>query len=196
MKVVEMKITDIKPYENNPRNNENAVEKVAASIQEFGFNQPIVVDDNHVIVVGHTRYQAAIALGLDKVPVYVLSGKTEEQYKAYRLADNKTNEFADWDWDRLSEELESIEGLDMGLFGFEPNFTIDELADELNAWDSKEDMEHFALTLLIPNEKKDIVSAYISKKGRQALIDLVVNECESLNGNAEEEGEEGGMIEL
>lgn len=196
MKIVEMKLTDIKPYENNPRNNDNAIEKVANSIKEFGFNQPIVVDDNHVIVVGHTRYEAAIDLGLKTVPVYVLSGLTEEQYKGYRLADNKTNEFADWDWDKLEEELEGIEGLDMGLFGFEPNFTIDELADEMNAWDSKEDMEHFALTLLIPNDKKEIVSEYINKKGRQSLIDLVVTQCESIQNVENKPEENGGMFEV
>ena len=112
-------IKDITPYENNPRRNEDAVSKVADSIREFGWQQPIVVDPDNVIIVGHTRYKAALELGMTQVPVHVADGLTEEQVKAYRLVDNKTNEFAEWDFGKLQEELDSIEGLDMSEFGFD-----------------------------------------------------------------------------
>lgn len=117
-KITLMALADITPYENNPRNNEEAVEKVANSIKEFGFNQPVVVDKDNVIIVGHTRYLAAQELGLTEVPVIVAENLSEEQAKAYRLADNKTGEIAEWDFEKLALELEEIESLDMSEFGF------------------------------------------------------------------------------
>lgn len=126
MDIMQMKLSELKPYENNPRINDEAVEKVAESIRQFGFNQPIVVDENNVIVVGHTRYRAARKLGIDKVPVYQLKGLSEEQYRAYRLADNKTAEFAEWDMDLLNLELDEITNIDMADFGFDINFDDEE----------------------------------------------------------------------
>ena len=114
-------IDEITPYINNPRKNKEAVDKVAASIKEFGFQQPIVVDKDNVIIVGHTRLQAAKKLKLKTVPVKVAEDLTEEQARAYRLADNKTNEFSLWDDDLLLPELDSIEDIDMSLFGFDIN---------------------------------------------------------------------------
>lgn len=119
MQVSERLVQEIIPYENNPRNNDEAVEKVAESIKEFGFKQPIVVDKDGVIIVGHTRLKAAKKLGLETVPVVVAEDLTEEQAKAYRLADNKTNEFAEWDFDALDFELLKIEDIDMTRFGFD-----------------------------------------------------------------------------
>ena len=119
MEVKSMSIDDIKPYENNPRDNDDAVGSVANSIKEFGWQQPIVVDKDMVIIVGHTRYKAAKKLGMDKVPVVVASSLTPEQVKAYRLADNKVGELADWDMEKLSTELDGIEDIDMSEFGFE-----------------------------------------------------------------------------
>lgn len=120
MRVGNWPIERVKPYENNPRKNDEAVEKVAASIREFGWQQPIVVDDNGVVIVGHTRLKAAMMLGLSEVPVTVAEGLTENQVQAYRLADNRTGEVATWDFDKLNEELESIDWLDcdMTQFGF------------------------------------------------------------------------------
>ena len=118
-KVVYLGLPDIHPYENNPRKNEEAVEYVANSIREFGFNQPITVDKDHVIVTGHTRYMAAQQLGLVSVPVIILDDLTEEEAKAYRLADNKTGELAGWDFPLLDTELAGISELDMSIFGFE-----------------------------------------------------------------------------
>lgn len=92
MKIEMKSIDQIKPFENNPRKNDSAVEAVGRSIKEFGFKQPIVVDTENVIVVGHTRWKAAQKIGLAKVPVHVASDLTPEQARAYRIADNQTNE--------------------------------------------------------------------------------------------------------
>lgn len=129
MKIVYKSVTQITPYENNPRVNDKAVEAVAASIKEFGFKQPIVVDSQGVIVAGHTRYKAALSLGMDKVPVLVADDLTEEQVREYRLADNKTAEQAQWDWSKLEEELANID-TDMSIYGFEKYETVEVEQDE------------------------------------------------------------------
>jgi DNA modification methylase len=108
-------IATIKPYAHNPRHNDHAVAAVAASIREFGFRQPIVVDEEGVIVVGSTRYKAALQLGLQAVPVHVATGLTPAQVKAYRIADNKTAELADWDHELLVQELAALQQLDVDL---------------------------------------------------------------------------------
>ena len=127
MKIEIWKITDIKPYEANPRVNDQAVSAVAASIREFGFRQPIVVDEDGVIIVGHTRWKAAQQLGLEKVPVHVAKGLSPAQVKAYRLADNKTAEFAEWDLELLPIELADLKRMDFDLELI--GFSGDELAE-------------------------------------------------------------------
>lgn len=121
MKVEAKSIDEIKPYENNPRDNDDAVDAVANSIKEFGWQQPIVVDNEGVIIAGHTRYKAAKKLGLKTVPVVVASKLTPEQVKAYRLADNKVGELADWNLPKLNIELDDINDIDMSDFGFDEN---------------------------------------------------------------------------
>src|SRR5438445_276548 len=123
-------IAAIRPYENNPRINDQAVDAVAASIREFGFQQPIVIDEAGVIVVGHTRYKAALKLGLKKVPVIVAKDLTPEKIKAYRIADNKTADLSDWNYDLLPIELAELQGMnyDLALLGFD----ADELAELLD----------------------------------------------------------------
>jgi DNA modification methylase len=126
--LVEMRdVTAVKPYANNPRRNDEAVDAVAASIREFGFRQPIVVDEQSVIVVGSTRYKAAIKLGLDEVPVHVALGLSPAQVKAYRIADNKTADLAEWDYELLVQELADLQKMDfdLDLTGF--------AADEISA---------------------------------------------------------------
>ena len=118
MKIVEKKLTDLIPYNNNPRINDDAVEQVANSIQEFGFKVPIIIDKNNVIVAGHTRYKASNLLGLKEVPCIVADDLTDEQIKAFRLADNKVGEKSEWDLDLLDLELEEIKDIDMDKFGF------------------------------------------------------------------------------
>ena len=105
MKVEMRKTDDVKPYESNPRVNDKAVDAVAASIREFGWRVPIVVDEAGVIIAGHTRLLAARKLGLKEVPVHVAVGLTPEKAKAYRLADNKLHELSEWDYDLLPIEL-------------------------------------------------------------------------------------------
>lgn len=108
MKINLKAISDIKPYENNPRVNDNAVDAVAKSIEQFGFRQPIVVDSAGVIICGHTRFKAAVKLGIDKVPVHVADNLTEDQVKAYRIADNKTASLSTWDSDLLAGEIDHL----------------------------------------------------------------------------------------
>ena len=129
MKIELQPLAKIKPYENNPRLNDAAVDAVAESIRRFGFRQPIVVDTGGVIVVGHTRWKAARKLGLKKVPVHVATDLTAEQIRAYRIADNKTNELAEWNLDLLSIELAELSDVDWSLLGFDS----DELAQLLDS---------------------------------------------------------------
>ena len=119
MNIIEKNLTDIKPYEKNPRKNDDAVEYVANSIKEFGFKVPIVIDKDNVIVCGHTRYKAAKKLGIENVPCIVADDLTDEQIKAYRLADNKVSEKSEWDFDLLGEELNGIFDIDMSDFDFD-----------------------------------------------------------------------------
>lgn len=118
MNVVEIDVSEIVPYDNNPRRNEKAVEAVANSICEFGFNNPIILDRDHVIISGHTRRLAALKLGLRKVPCYIAEDLTDEQVRAFRLADNRVASFATWDEEKLREEIKGIAGIDMTDFGF------------------------------------------------------------------------------
>ena len=121
MQIIEKKIEEIKPYEKNARRNRRAISAVAESIKQFGFKNPIVIDKDGVIVCGHTRYKAAKRLKYKTVPCIMADDLTEEQIKAFRLADNKTGEIADWDYDKLEEEMASleVEGFDWDAFGFD-----------------------------------------------------------------------------
>jgi len=115
MQIQTCSIETITPYDRNPRNNDGAISKVASSIEAFGFKQPIVVDKEHVIIVGHTRYLAAKQLGLTEVPVLVASDLSPEAAKAYRLADNKTHEFSEWNTELLALELGDLSQCDFNL---------------------------------------------------------------------------------
>lgn len=120
MTIKEIKITELVPYENNPRINDNAVEAVANSIREFGFKVPVVIDKDKVIVAGHTRIKAAEMLGMEKVPCIVADDLTPDQIKAFRLVDNKTSELATWDFEKLETELNELaDEFDMQQFGFD-----------------------------------------------------------------------------
>lgn len=118
MNIVEIKIDKLKVYENNPRNNTEAVSKVAASIEEFGFKVPIIIDRDNIIIAGHTRLLAAKELGFEKVPCIVADDLTPEQVKAFRLADNKVSEYSTWDFQKLNLELEDLQDFEMVDFGF------------------------------------------------------------------------------
>lgn len=135
------------PYEKNPRDNRAALDAIELSIEEYGFTNPILVNEEKVILAGHTRREAAILAGLEKVPYIVVDGLTEAQQKAYRLADNKLSELSIWDEDLLKEELEDLldEDYDISLTGFSDVDLTDLLKDEKDL----EDIE-----LEEPKEKK------------------------------------------
>ena len=138
LQIIEKSITEITPYEKNPRKNDEAVEYVANSIKEFGFKVPIVIDKNGVIVAGHTRYKAAQELGLEKLPCIIADDLSEEQVKAFRLADNKVGELAEWDFDLLDDELDGIFDIDMSDFGFDFGFEASGESPEETAEPKKE----------------------------------------------------------
>lgn len=117
MEIIYKSTNEIEPYENNPRNNDEAVDKVAASITDYGFRVPIIIDSNNVIVAGHTRYKAALKIGCESVPCIVIDDLTPEQIKAYRLIDNKTAEYSSWNFEMLEKELKSLD-IDISEFEF------------------------------------------------------------------------------
>ena len=135
MNIEYWKTEDVKPYENNPRINDGAVDATANSIKEFGWKQPIVVDKEGVIIVGHTRLKAAKKLGMEKVPVLVAKDLSSEQADAYRLADNKTGEISEWNMDMLGDDLSQIEDIDMTDFGF------DDVLPDIDTSSSKSEVE-------------------------------------------------------
>ena len=146
MQITYKKLKEIQPYEKNPRNNDAAVDNVANSIKEFGFKSPIIIDKHGVIVAGHTRYKASKKLGLKEVPCIEANDLTESQIKAYRLADNKTAEYAEWDFSLLECELDDlsvIPDLNMQDFGFydDDSFSFDEIFEKKQNVESVEKKE-------------------------------------------------------
>lgn len=155
IEVKTFKTSEIKPYENNPRNNDDAVDPVMESIKQFGFKVPIIIDKNNVVVAGHTRLKAALKLELDEVPCIVADDLTEEQINAFRLADNKVSEFATWDIELLNIELDSIEDIDMSGFGF-----LDQTSIELDINDD----DFISDTEITKNKTKKIVCPHCGKE--------------------------------
>jgi site-specific DNA-methyltransferase (adenine-specific) len=163
VKIVDKPIEWLRPYANNPRNNEQAVEAVANSIKEFGFKVPIVATIDGEIVNGHTRFKAAKFLKLKTVPVLIADDLTEEQIKAFRLADNKTGELADWDVELLYGELDELTGFDMTMFGFEDvDFSLDDFEEA-----EKEEGEEVDIN---QEEKSKVEYGDIYQLGRHRLM--------------------------
>lgn len=166
MNILTLPLSDVHPYEKNPRKNDNAVDAVAASIRQFGFLVPLVIDRAHVIVAGHTRFKAAQRLGMKTVPCVVADELTEDQIKAFRLADNKVGEMAQWDVDLLPLELADI-AMDMSAFGFEAvsdedfgeEFTLDDGGKKpfqqisLTLHDKQAELLHAAIAHVYANEE-------------------------------------------
>ena len=189
MQVKDMNIEELKPYEKNPRNNDSAVKYVAESIKQFGFKVPIVIDKNNVIVAGHTRYKAAKELQLETVPCIIADDLTEEQVKAFRLADNKVSEASQWDFDLLELELDSIFDINMNDFGFDIDLDIED-EDNNNSFNHIEDLlndvgissgggskvkNYFDLTLSFPDEEKQTIDNYLNKiGGRRGLEEKIL----------------------
>ena len=155
IEIVMRKIGELKPYENNPRHNDMAVDAVAVSIQQFGFKNPVIIDKDGVIVAGHTRYKAAKKLGITDIPCISADDLSDEQIKAFRLADNKTAELAEWDEDLLGKEMQGIINIDMSQFGF--SVGEDELGEEMqdDKYTLKVKIPQYEITGECP-EKSDI----------------------------------------
>ena len=134
LKIVYKPISELKEYSNNPRINDDAVKAVKNSISSFGFKVPVVIDSNDIIVAGHTRVKACYELGITEVPCIIADDLTEEQIRAFRLADNKTAEIAEWDFEKLAEELDDILDIDMSEFGFDDGL-IDTMGDDVTSDD-------------------------------------------------------------
>ncbi|HAP8374338.1 TPA: ParB N-terminal domain-containing protein [Enterococcus faecium] len=163
MKIINKPLQWLRPYENNPRNNDKAVDPVANSIKQFGFKVPIVATKEGEIINGHTRYKAAKSLGLETVPVIIADDLSEEQIKAFRLADNKTGELAEWNVELLYGELDELDGFDMTLFGFEDiDFSLDDFEE-----DEKETGEEVDID---SEEKPKVEYGDIFQLGRHRLM--------------------------
>lgn len=190
MKIEIVDINSIQPYKNNPRKiSETAIDKVANSIKEFGFRQPIVVDKDKVIVVGHTRFNASKKLGLKEVPITIADNLNQEQINAYRIADNRTNEDAEWDYKLLQEEFSNLvdEKFNLELTGFnedelkkylamEEDFEVD--LPEIN----DEDKQPFQqITFTLHNEQYEIVQQALDYIKKQNIDDSI---NDNRNGNA------------
>lgn len=178
-KIEMLAIADIKPYENNPRVNDLAAEKVAESIKAYGFRNPIIIDNNGVVVCGHTRLKAAEKLGIKKVPCLRVTDLTEEQIKEFRLVDNKTSEFAWWDVGKLDIELADLSSFDSELFGFENvDFTNENFEDEFGEADVREDeeLDKSKVTFDIPRDRISDVRRYRQANGDDKIVRFIL-EC-------------------
>jgi len=157
MKIKQTPINDLNPYPNNPRVNDHAVDAVAASIQEFGFKVPIIVDKDNVIITGHTRLKAAKKLGMKEVPVILADDLTPDQVKAFRLADNKTGELAEWDFEKLDIEMD---GMDLKDFGFiksiekELEYDFEKLLESINVKEAVINPEYISIRTNSENKEK------------------------------------------
>lgn len=171
LEIIYKKINEIIPYKNNPRKNDDAVGGVAKSIKEFGFKVPIVVDKNNEIVAGHTRYKASKKLGLEEIPCIIVDDLNEEQIKAFRLADNKVSEKAEWDIDILNSELKDIIDIDMTEF----DFNIDEdIEDEFKQNERHRTNDTYNLDLVdIENSTNDFWQMPIINNDHYIPKDLI-----------------------
>ena len=172
-------INAVRPYARNPRKNDEAVRGVAASIREFGFLVPLVIDRNHEIVAGHTRYKAAQSLGIKEVPCVVADELTEDQIRAFRLADNKVGEMAQWDMDLLPLELQGIM-LPMTDFGFQA-ISDEDFSDNFTL-DAGEKKPFQQISITVHDEQARLMLAAIKYVyDQQAVTETFGNE--NLNGN-------------
>lgn len=186
-------IESVKPYENNPRYNDNGVAALAESIKQFGWTKPIVVDAENVIIAGHTRLKAAQLLGLKEVPVSVADWLTEEQAKAYRLADNKSGELAEWDYDKLVEEIQKAKNTDFSALGFSEielmglsgDFLPDGFGDEEGYEEIGEaQLKAKHITINYDAEDEEEVKELIGEKGE---LKVVYKASEIMQSNANDQ---------
>lgn len=179
MHIIEKSLQQLQPYEKNPRKNDGAVQAVANSIREFGFKVPLVIDKNHVIIAGHTRYKAALQLGMETVPCVIADDLTEEQIKAFRIADNKVGEIAEWDYNMLESELAEMESIDMKLFNFDVDAISEEDFGEDFALPDGEKPEICTMSFTLHEKQKELVSY---------ALDIVKDEITEIFGNTNKNG--------
>lgn len=180
MNVINMMIEDLIPYEKNPRVNDEAVKYVANSIKEFGFKVPIIVDKNNVIVAGHTRYKACKELGIKNVPVIIADDLNEEQIKAFRLADNKVSEKAEWDFNMLDAELADLD-IDMSDFGFDKlDINIDDYGTDFELPEGDKN-EICQITFTLHEKQKELIE-YAMNQVKDDIEETFGNN--NSNGNA------------
>lgn len=171
LNIVYRNIKDLKPYKKNAKKHpKEQVERIANSIKEFGFTQPVIIDSNNCVVAGHGRILGAKKAGLKQVPTVMLEDLTEEQIKAYRLVDNKLNE-SDWDFSLLDEELENLtEDIDMNLFGFDTSMTDDDLEKALKEVKFKVKEKHLVIVACKTEEETKTLQDKLKKKGYDCQV--------------------------
>lgn len=169
MNIMMVKVGEIVPYKNNPRINDDAIEPVKESIRQFGFKVPMILDKDNVIVAGHTRYEAAKKLGMTEVPVIYADDLSEEQVRKFRLVDNKTAEFAEWDIEKLQEELSYLDFNDYD-FGFGFDDDLQEMEDGENSYSQKTEIPQYEPTgnvvtveMMVDSEKANGLIAEIEQ---------------------------------
>lgn len=186
MKVEIWSIDKVIPYARNPRKNDSAVPKVMASLKEYGFRQPIVVDKEGVVIVGHTRLKAAQQLGMTEVPVHTATGLTASQVKAYRIADNRTSEEAEWDQELLGLELSDLReaDFDLNLTGFDQNETqtFDVAPVDAPQLPDGDRAPFRQMTFTVHDEQFEEIEAALRKAKEAGRGESAVNE--NSNGNA------------
>jgi len=169
LKIEYVDINSIKPYKKNPRKNEEAIPYVMESIKQFGFKNPVILDKDNVIVAGHTRIESAKRLGITEIPCIYADDLTDEQIKAFRLADNKVAEIAEWDIDLLDTELDDILNIDMSDFGFDLD-----LEDEFNEEDLEDERQ---------KEKVNVSIVLNSYSDYEMIKERIENLTDEVNGN-------------
>lgn len=181
MDIVFKNLDDIRLYDKNPRKNDEAVKYVAESISKFGFKVPIIIDKDSIIVCGNTRYKAAKKLGLGEVPCVIADDLTEEQIRAFRLADNKVAEKSEWDFNILASELDDILDFDMSLFGFEDEaITGDDFGDEFTLPDGDKP-QICQMTFTLHESQKSLIE-YAMETVKDQVVETFGNT--NKNGNA------------
>ena len=179
MEIKELEVKTLKPYEKNPRYNENAVAAVAESIKKYGFKQPIVIDKDNVVVCGHTRLKAAEKLGLKQVPCVRADTLTEQQIRAYRLADNKVAELSGWDYELLEIEMAQLD-IDTELFEFAGygdegyDFITDLVEEGFVSGKTALESTTFSMSLTFPVEFQEQILDYLGEKGKEEITEHLI----------------------
>lgn len=187
IEIVNVDINALKPYENNPRFNEDAVNYVADSIKEFGFKVPIVIDKNNEIIAGHTRYKASQKLGLKEVPCIVADDLNEEQIKAFRIIDNKVGDFSLWDYEKLKEEIDGLDpdnfDIDLNNFNLDMYSVYDTLDETGLSKTERQEKDTFLITFSVKMEYKKLFDTYLKEHSKEDLNALFINVIKGMSEN-------------